>query len=467
MNTTKIVLRVLQILTIILPLQSILVVFLIVRLGLPKEISLWKECLEILVMGVMIFDIFRTLKSNGVTKFQMLRSTLPIVSVGLLTVFILLGSFGRIPLSNILYGFRFELYWVWFLAIFWVWAKNLNTMEFTELKSSLVKSSVLGLLISLGLTLIILLIGQNRFFTFIGIGSGSIKEFAELMPTQVVDGGGWSNLQRISGTFTTPNHFAGYLLIMLGVVVEYGYLHLKRYQHVFVILSTSLAIIFSFARYAWLILIVFFGVWLVKKLILNSNTKVFLYSILYILPIFIGTVAINLPESVLQKNLPTFISKPSSTTFHARRTNAALDVLTKNSEITLKGYGLGASGPAAKEVYSSLENNRLYSENIPIALKRFLEPREIIIPENWFLQLSLNGGIGYALLYSIFVLLPLLFTTKKQFTIPNYLWIGLYGIVIGSLFLHIWENHTIAIFFAIFSVFLYRSFDKSPLNHYI
>jgi hypothetical protein len=467
MKTQTIITRILQFLTIALPIQSILVIFLVTRLGLPKSIALWKELFEIIAMLLMSFGIIKSLTIKKLPKFELFRELLPIIIVFLITMFVLLGSFGRIPFTNILYGFRFELYWVWFFAILWVWVKNLSVTHFTELKASLIKSSILGLVVTLGFTLIIMLIGQEKFFSSIGIGSGSIKEFAELVPTQVVDGGGWSNLQRISGTFTTPNHFAGYLLIMLGVIAEYARSYLKKYQHVLLILGTSLAIIFSFARYAWLILLVFFGVWLVKNLTLNSKVKVFLFSILYIFPMFIGVVAINLPESFLQNNLPTFISKPSSTTFHARRTNAALDVLTKNSEILMKGYGLGASGPAAKEVYSSLENNRLYTENITIALKRFLEPREIIIPENWFLQLSLNGGVGYAFLYSIFVLLPIIITTKKQFITPNYLWIGLYGIVIGSLFLHIWENHTIAIFFAMFSVFLFQPFDKTPLNHYI
>ena len=139
------------------------------------------------------------------------------------------------------------------------------------------------------------------------------------------------------------------------------------------------------------------------------------YIIGLIVPLFIGIIAINLPEEFLQKSVPSFIAKPSSTAFHARRTFATLEILVTQPATLLKGYGLGASGPAAKDQYSLITENPLYKNNIETALKYYLKPEEIVIPENWFIQLALNGGLIYAILYSIIVLFPLYRMLKNLF----------------------------------------------------
>jgi len=140
------------------------------------------------------------------------------------------------------------------------------------------------------------------------------------------------------------------------------------------------------------------------------KSSFFWYKICFVTLLFssllIGIFAINLPSSVLQK-LPTFISKPSSTHFHAMRTFATLEILKQNPIKSLTGYGLAASGPAAKHDYYQIDKFPLFLENEKIAYQHDLVGEDLMIPENWFLQTALNGGLIYALFYLILACVPI------------------------------------------------------------
>jgi len=131
-------------------------------------------------------------------------------------------------------------------------------------------------------------------------------------------------------------------------------------------------------------------------------------SILFI-PLFIGVFAISIPPSALQQ-LPAFLAKPSSTFFHSMRTSATLEILQTQPFHTAFGYGLAASGPAGKDEYYEpykVSQFPLFKENEAIAYNNGLVGEDLLIPENWFLQTALNGGIFYAIGYLILVSIPL------------------------------------------------------------
>ncbi len=448
----------------ILPLQSLVSVFLVAKIGLPSYVALWKEIVEIIVMICMIWVISRYLIKEKLKLITQIKFISPILVTLLVTLFILLRSYQSVDLKNIIYGFRFELFWVWFLSIFWVYVKSIDTTTRAILFKSIKKFSLYALILCLSISAIILIIGQNTFFSWLGVGSNSILEFNELRSEQFVDGGGWSNLTRVSGTFTTPNHFAAYLLIMISVLISQKKYFEHKWIYYFLIASIIVAIILSFARFAWLILPLFVGFGILTKINLKQLYSKTIAVLLILLPIFISTIALNLPEEFLQKNIPTFIAKPSSTTFHARRTFASLEVFTQNPTVLYTGYGLGSSGPAAKSIYTNLENNRLFKDNLNIALKWILQPNEITIPENWFIQLALNGGVFYAILYTILISYLIILALIRSILEMKYEqinpFLGLYGLLIGNTLLHLWENHTVAIYFSLFVVVTYFSLDK-------
>ena len=165
-------------------------------------------------------------------------------------------------------------------------------------------------------------------------------------------------------------------------------------------------------------------------------------------PVLVGVVAINLPSETLAK-LPVFLGKPSSTFWHGMRTNATLEILGKDGN-WLTGFGLGATGPAAKLEYYNIKNERVFRDYETVAYKYRLVGEDLTIPENWFLQVAMNGGIFYLAMYlivifwAVFPVFGVIWRPRKL-GILEIVGMGFFGIIVGNLFLHIWEVQTVAL----------------------
>jgi O-antigen ligase len=145
--------------------------------------------------------------------------------------------------------------------------------------------------------------------------------------------------------------------------------------------------------------------------------------------------------------LPSSIAKPSSSLEHYRLTQVNLDILKAQPSILLTGLGLGSSGPAANyEPESKLKKDFEY-----LSYKWLIKEDRIKIPENWYLQLLLNGGLLYAILYLLIVTIPIwqLWKIIKAKDSNIVFLMGFVGILIGNIFLHLWENQTIALYWTI------------------
>ena len=206
------------------------------------------------------------------------------------------------------------------------------------------------------------------------------------------------------------------------------------------------------------------------------------FFLVIILPIFIGVVAINLPVEILEK-LPVEIAKPSSTFWHGMRTGATLELIQKNPTKWFLGFGLGASGPAAKLEYYDIKKAEIFGQNEQIAYRYRLVGEDLTIPENWFLQVFLNGGIIYFALYLSILCLAVKplgeFLVKKKYSNINILdnlqtpsqnkklilnqnsqnnlkithsilaSLAFFGILVGNLFLHIFEAQSIVLYWSL------------------
>ena len=453
-----------SILICILPTQSVLATLMVNRLGLPTAILLWKEAVIVAIATLLLTEIY--IKDKKLSFLQKVKKSWMILLTSALVVYAVTTSVFKISTLNILYGFRFELFWVLFFAVLYTWYQTVDLASIEYLKQKIRRSIYLGFVPVSIISWFTIILGQQKVLTFFGFGASTSKLLSDIPVSQVVDGGGWNNLLRLSGSFATPNHFAGYLLLILPFflyrAISDRNLYRKWWSR-FAVANISLFVLLSFARFAWLAVLSWGLVLLAYYIIKNKTIQKSLFILAFVFPVFVGIVAINLPEEFLQKSLPTFLSKPSSTTFHARRTFAAFDVLRSHPDVFLTGYGLGASGPAAKDQYTSILSNPLYNQNIAISSQRFIQPRELVIPENWFLQLILNGGIFYAMLYSSVVLFPAYTLLKRLFnssktinTFDVYLLLAVFSIIIGNLFLHLWENQTVAIFYTTLIIFMYK-----------
>ena len=198
----------LSILLIALPLNTLLVQLLVVKLGLPVGIALWKEVLASIVMVICVWEMYRSeklkLKSQKWIYSAWLKTFLPLILVGLMTLIGIIVSIGKVNLSYFIYGFRFELFWVWFWVILAVWGKeelpasNVPTpQEGISRSLSSVIALLAGFLLSSFFSIIIIIFGAQNTLGWLGYGQKATQSGAEFLFTQplghLIDAGGWNS----------------------------------------------------------------------------------------------------------------------------------------------------------------------------------------------------------------------------------------------------------------------------------
>lgn len=558
------------ILAFLLPIQTILAQLTTNILGLPEWLNFWKEILCIVIMTVLLLDLvnkrfwkFNSLRGGkkevfdetdlgteysptnniptndrlfykGVTeengklktperlakkmvdylarKKEFILATLPLILIILITIFSFLSSFvfNKSVLKVFFYGFRFEVWWLWFFAVIATWW-NISklgfqnnsptyknplypevTKEITKLNTPLSlrcgKNEVfegvqhanltnikhfykyLTISIFLGFSFVAvissstLIFGQNKILKPLGFGNTKQGLVTTAPICQVIDFG--SEDCRLSGTFSTPNHFSGYLILILPIfIITLSYktkacIKTKKTLHEnilisFLSISIFLILIFiytSYSRFALLGLLAWFLFWFVSKFskkFIGKKITILTQSLTILIPLFIGIIGINLPVEVTQK-LPLGLGKPSSTIEHQRHTGASLDILKESPKILVTGLGLGSSGPAAKSEYQNLATeNNLYKNFSYISFRWYIIPERITIPENWYLQLILNGGIIYLILNMTLILYVFKNHLNKNTNKNLHISLAFFTIILGNLLLHLWENQTIALYWTI------------------
>ncbi len=481
---------VVYLLAVILPIQNWLIGFLVIKLGLPEWVSLWKE----LLVGILMIYFWLSLSLGWLTKKLVLRFSLtwPWWLIVIITVIASISSFwiNQIPINHFLLGFRFELWWLWFFAVASVWWNYFATDQ--QFLKQLTVAVYVGFALCSALTLASLIWGQTTVSNF-GSTKASYNQTANLATNwfkfndqcHVIDYGLESC--RLAGPFSAPNHLAAYLLLVWPIfLVNLGQTWKQRPWKPETLTNASgkwllvrfiweiLAIVFilsfialSYARFAWLAVLASLSVlaitylqqhWLAKTKVITRVTKVGL-AVSLTVPLFIAMIAVNLtPEQLDWLPLPAELVKPSSTSLHARHTNASLEILVNNPDKLWFGWGLPVAGPAAKQEYIDHHQNQMIMANSPIAYQHGLLPPDLAVPENWFLQLPLNAGLLYFLAYSWLVCWPLMALWLVWSKWPNINWevwiqtifgLSFFGIILGNLLLHLWENQTVAIYWTI------------------
>jgi hypothetical protein len=468
------------ILTLFLPIQTVFATFSTLRLGLPLWVNFWKEaliCVICVQLGWQIILHLRNKAKNqakywiaGFVDKNTLLELLPLVFIVLATLLVTLNSliFGEFHSYIFLIGFRFELFWLWFFAILSTWlniqpaSENLQTLH-----KSLLKSVFLGFSLVLLFIAAQLAFGSQYINNLVGFGSSKNVEYIVSAPScHVIDFG--SDTCRLAGTFSTPNHLAGYLLLILPIFTIGFSKHFRQKSYLKYLYAIGSFLILwllvqTAARYALLAL----GIWFLASIIYflpqNIYKKLF-FSVTLLLPLFValfpiyvGLVTKSPSFEIKNQFLPASIIKPSSTVEHYRNTMASISIFQESPQTLFTGLGLGNSGPAAKSEYQDLyTDNLLFKKYNYISYSWYILPHRITIPESWYIQLLLNGGLVYAIIYILLLLYPAVSLLKHLFSKSKKLsfWqlqfaMGFAAILIGNLFLHLWENQTITIYWSI------------------
>ncbi len=462
-------------LAVLLPIQNALVNLAVNRLGFPEWVSLWKEGLVAILMLFFLGQIWLRVHQK---KYQFVwRNKGPLIAVTVATFLALVSSFwlNQIQLSEFLLGFRFELWWLWFFALAVTWWRTLGKyLDLNHFFGVLRAGVYAGFGLVALIALASLVWGQPYVSAIWNAQSATPSQFlidapeCHALDYQVAG-------CRLAGPFSTPNHLSGYLLLVLPVFLIHIWRAVKQKKLGRTWLSVmdmgaagliGLFIFLSFSRYAWLGLFVFlgflatFGVarWLPNKPWAKRLVRLNL-GLLLMVPLLVATVAVNLSAETLRGlPLPDSLVKPSSTTWHARHTEASLKIIATNPDKLALGWGLPSAGPAAHQRYQSHYDNEMIMQNGRIAYQTGLLPPDLAIPENWFLQVVLNGGLVYLALYTLVLLIPIykliLAIWKLELDQPwparaMFFGLGFFAVILGNLLLHIWENQTIALYWTL------------------
>jgi hypothetical protein len=467
----------LALLLVLLPIHTPLTTYLINVQEFPVFIVFWKEFFTLLLLASFGVEICISLFKS---RFKTVTSLWPVAIFAFMFTWILgLSLVNNISITSIVYGIRFELWWVLVLAVGLTWRHlkisiDLDKKLFQFSTISIYIGVIISTLFALGIFV------TNQTDQLMNLGYGQYQgESAYLNPVLCHPIDAFSDQCRLSGGFTLPNHYAGYLLLVIGFLLFRLYStntsNKEKWLAGILSLSSAILIFLSSSRFAILGLAILLG-WIVLRYSIVFTDRISLrlpnwlvksgVITLVLAPMAVGIVGINLPPSALD-SLPLFLGKPSSTLEHYRRTMANVDIIRDNPTQALIGYGAGTSGPAAKPEYVNVTENPLHEPYIDIANHKWLIGIGIFVPENWYIQLLLNGGLIYTILYIFligYVVWKMLYVVlradnhlelKKRVYTPRYfMYLGLLGIIVGNLFLHIWENQTLAIYYALLPILL-------------
>jgi hypothetical protein len=470
-NSSKAIFLIIATLVFLLPFQTIISTLLVNVFKLPVILTLWKEALTLLIIFIVSYYYIKEFLQNKInTKLTALFLTL---AIGLITLISYSILYYNLPINIVFLSLRFDLFWLVFLIAGYFGVK-INDNLFANFVKQAPKLFTFSFSFLAIFILFYSFIGQTKVMQALGFSNG---ESFQISPQACHNIDFSLNNCRLSGGFSSPNHFAGYLLIVLPFLIINFNHTLKTKSKVgiianlILITSNLIFIYFSYARFALLGIIPILVFILTELFLRHSKFNLIKRTIVFFglaFPIFISIVALNLPESILIQ-LPNSISKPSSTIIHSRRTFSNIQILQNRPEKILTGYGLGSSGPVAKIEYYDVEKYALIKENAPVAYQYMLLPQDLTIPENWFLQLLMQGGIFYLISNMFFIFLPIsylinYFKNKKlDFDIIIVIF-GLIAIIIGNTLLHIWEAQTVSLYYSIAAIWIFYKYKLATIK---
>ncbi len=383
--------RLAHILLFLLPFHAVLATFLRFEVGLENA-WLWKELLLILLFIINLgFQELKDLKSAFSNKLSLL-----IVGYSVFLAISVLWA-PDISLMRLFLGAKYDVFL--FVALFaGLSFGSLSKKDFEEM----LKWTFFGGLAAFVFGLFLHFVVRPENFTMFGYRNDWSTHIAGDAPAfcQKIEN---SELCRFQGTFAGPNQAAFYALLFIPICVHF----LKRYKQLAMvgIIAAVSALFFTFSRSGWLA----FGLELVLILTLMVKVdKKYLKAAL-------GTLLILGVIAVLA--MPDLVLRPLSNSEHLSQWMQGLRVFI-NSPIY--GFGLGTAGPAS----------RLLAE---IA----------VIPESWFLQLAIEGGIIAAGLF-IAIYYELLKRLWKDIKGVGLVFIiVLFALLIPSQLLHVFEDSSL------------------------
>jgi hypothetical protein len=441
-----------------LPISNVIVYYSSNVLKISPLVTLWKELLMVLLMITLLIGLQYSKKN-----LLLIISAFVIVGLGLYSSFT-----SHIPINQIIIGFRFELLWVMLLVLV-LCSKPIEIKSFES-----------GILVGFGFVVILavlgFLLGEQQLYSSLGFQNGWGSSNQELIgnaqifktPFCHTTNGGLTDC-RLTAGFSSANNLAGYLLMVFFYFI-YQYQSKLNYKWIycsFAVISLVL-LLFTYSRFALVALFIGFIILAIYNFkFINYRFKQILIILTLLLPLFsVVFFQVIYDNKQITSKLPSFLVKDGSSSDHFKLTTIATEVINRDGiNLIAKGYGLSQTGPGAKSEYIDFNLSNFINKNKDIAAKNGIPDNNMSVPENWYLQVILNGGFIYALIYFIIIWLSIAGLLGKNYS-TQILFISLLSIIIGNLYLHLWESVTLNIYYSLILLYYYNRVDKlTKLEH--
>lgn len=401
----KIAFLLVLILLAVLPFNAFLSTYIQFGLGINVPVNIWKEVVVVILTVLAFIEWIQKKK----------KIVFDVLDWGIIAFFILAtisAIFQTQHLGKIIFGFKYdvEFFWLFFVVRHgFIWHK----------------SDIRKMIITVAITASIILIFGILQATVLPKNIMTLFGYAPIVGSWIPEGplpmyhaaGTDASLLRISSTLSGPNQLAMYSLIILFIAVIMVWKGEKKEVWWWRILGllSCIGLFFTYSRSAQLGALIGAIIFL-AMMVPHKKTFWKWFSVIAVSFLLVGIV-VNLlkPDFIHQ-----VIIRASSSQGHYERSLDGVLYSLQNPW----GHGIGNAGPASA---------------------RFNEDRIGWIPENWYLQISLEMGlIGLGIfifiLYQSFLVLKwnTLFYSKA-------LLLTLVALSIASFFLHAWEESAVCL----------------------
>lgn len=298
------------------------------------------------------------------------------ILIGVYMVVLILVSFFTTGLKGIIYGGRYDFE---FLIAFFTLFHGVSFLE--KPISYYLRIFLISWWIALFFSFLLKWPFSEDLLLYAGYsGDASHWQFGSSVPIfHGVDG---ANVRRFQWVFDGPNTMGAYLLLYIGVFAYY--LRFKKQWYFVVgwcIGVFVIALLYTYSRSAiigfilWVLFILFF---LFKKLWKTYRSQ--MIAILLLVCLILGWIFIQ-----YSGNLGTIISRGGSTQWHSER----MIEWAKRAIAHPFGQWLWSAGPAYR-----------YTQNLEwIDRQKIEELDRFYIPESWYIQQFIEGGILWGILF--------------------------------------------------------------------
>jgi hypothetical protein len=387
-------------------------------------LALWKEALLAVILLLACAECVTASRKPGAGspwRFDLLDLCIAVLTLALLVSSLLVSGLGS---PSFVYGIRYDLVP---LAAFTVLRRVPWSDRFLARLPYVLAGAVLAAVVY-GLATLAL---PEPFFRALGYGDLH-SLYVPGRPVAAFQQVGGTALRRMQGPMSGPNQFGMWLAMVLPIVYA---LPARRRRLLAPLLL--LGVVLTFSRAAWIAAAV--------VTIAAAWPRLKTLSVAAVTASCIGVLAASAAVLLL---FPSVVLRVESSADHLRNPLAAVAIMLREP----LGRGLGSAGPANNRVADAcvyLEEGSDAAWAAPHQdLCVFVGGEKVqpagrdctcpLLPENWYLQLGVEGG-WIAML--AFVALVVVLIRRLWPTPPAS---GLLAVAVAGLFLHAWEDAAVA-----------------------